>query len=101
LSDFRGLLAESLTGFLREVLQGLFSLGGFDRLLDVFLGCSALFLRGHDDFLLEIRAGRACAIVDGEQSMAADAAMLMTNSLAIPSGPHRHFAERDDLAFAQ
>jgi hypothetical protein len=43
LSDFRGLLAESLLGFLREVFQGLFSLGGFDRLLDVFLGCSALF----------------------------------------------------------
>jgi hypothetical protein len=39
------LLAESLTGFFREVFQGLFSLGGFDRLFDVFLGCSALFER--------------------------------------------------------
>jgi hypothetical protein len=48
LSDFRGLLAESLAGFLRQTFQGLFSLGGFDRLLDVFLGCSALFLRRHD-----------------------------------------------------
>jgi hypothetical protein len=52
-------------------------------------------------FLFEIRTARSCWIVDNEQSMAADAAMLMTNSLATPDGSHWHFAEPDDPAFAQ
>jgi hypothetical protein len=32
-----------LAGFLREVFQGLFSLGGFDRLLDIFLAALRCF----------------------------------------------------------
>jgi hypothetical protein len=52
------------------------------------------------DFLFEIRSARSCAIVDDEQSMAADTAMLMTNSPALGC-PHWHFPERDDPAFAQ
>ena len=52
LSDLRGLLAEGLAGFLRQVLQGLFSFGRFDRFFNVLLGCSALFLSGHWSSLL-------------------------------------------------
>jgi len=48
-----------------------------------------------------IRSGLHGPVPDDEANMAADAAMLMTNSLAIPSGPHWHFPERDDPALAQ
>jgi hypothetical protein len=72
LSDFRGLFAESLAGFLREVFQGLFSLGGFDRFLMFLLTALRWICEAMTDFLFEIRTARSCWIVDDEQSMAAD-----------------------------